>query len=83
VVARGRAADRAARLRVSLQDLSLAGLHRDALDAVDEAAGGLTPTHYSLVGYYTRTADIAETMAPAIAARLKAEGADAALVVPV
>lgn len=45
--------------------------------------GRLTPTHYSLMGYCTRAADIAETMAPEIASRLKAEGADAALVVPV
>ncbi|HEV2056167.1 MAG TPA: glycine/sarcosine/betaine reductase selenoprotein B family protein [Methylomirabilota bacterium] len=45
--------------------------------------GGLTPTHYSLMGYCTRAADIAETMAPEIASRLKAEGADAAFLVPV
>ena len=45
--------------------------------------GGLTRTHYSLMGYCTRAADIAGTMAPEIASRLKAEGADAALVVPV
>ena len=45
--------------------------------------GGLTSTHYSLMGYCTRAADIALTMAPEIASRLKAEGADAVLVVPV
>lgn len=43
----------------------------------------LAPTHYSLMGYCTRAADIALTMAPEIASRLKAEGADAAVVVPV
>jgi len=45
--------------------------------------GGLTSTHYSLMGYCTRAADIAETMAPEIASRLKADHADAVLVVPV
>lgn len=45
--------------------------------------GGLMPTHYSLMGYCTRAADIALTMAPEIASRLKAEGADAARLVPV
>jgi D-proline reductase (dithiol) PrdB len=45
--------------------------------------GGLTPAHYSLMGYCTRAADMAETMAPEIASRLKAEGAGAVLVVPV
>jgi D-proline reductase (dithiol) PrdB len=45
--------------------------------------GGLILTHYSLMGYCTRAADVAETMAPEIASRLKAEGADAVLVVPV
>jgi D-proline reductase (dithiol) PrdB len=45
--------------------------------------GGLTATHYSLMGYCTRAADVAGTMAPEIASRLAAEGADVALVVPV
>ncbi len=47
------------------------------------AIGGLAPTHYSVMGYCTRAADLAETTAPEIAARMMAEGVDAALLVPV
>jgi D-proline reductase (dithiol) PrdB len=52
------------------------------LEALGEI-GGLTPTHYSLMGYCTQAADIALTMSPEIASRLKAEGADAVLLIPV
>ncbi len=45
--------------------------------------GNLAPTHYSTMGYATDAARLAETTAPAIAARMREEGADAALVVPV
>ncbi len=45
--------------------------------------GDLAPTHFSTMGYAPRAADLAERTAPAIAARMKAERVDAALVVPV
>jgi D-proline reductase (dithiol) PrdB len=45
--------------------------------------GEVAATHYSLMGYITRAADLAEGTAPEIARRLRAEGVDAALVVPV
>lgn len=45
--------------------------------------GGLAPTHFSTMGYAPRAADLAAETAPAIASRMKAEGADLALVVPV
>lgn len=45
--------------------------------------GALAPTHYSTMGYVTRAADLAEETAPAIASRMKGEGVDIALVIPV
>jgi glycine/betaine/sarcosine/D-proline reductase family selenoprotein B len=45
--------------------------------------GDLAATHYSIMGYCTRAADLAEETAPAVAAGLRAEGVDATLVVPV
>ena len=45
--------------------------------------GRLAPTHYSTMGYVTRAADLAAETAPAVAARMKAEGVDVALVIPV
>ena len=45
--------------------------------------GGLADTHWSVMGYCPRAADLAESAAPAIAAGLRAAGADVALVVPV
>ena len=45
--------------------------------------GGLADTHWSVMGYCARAADLAEGAAPAIAAGLRAAGADVALVVPV
>jgi D-proline reductase (dithiol) PrdB len=55
-----------------LRDLQAAGL-----------IGGLAETHFSVMGYCTRAADLAEGAAPGIAAGLSAAGADVALVVPV
>lgn len=45
--------------------------------------GGLADTHFSIMGYCPRAADLAEHTAPAIAAGLRAAGADLALIVPV
>jgi D-proline reductase (dithiol) PrdB len=45
--------------------------------------GGLADTHFSIMGYCARAADLAEGAAPAIAAGLRAAGADVALVIPV
>jgi len=45
--------------------------------------GAVASTHYSTMGYVTRAADLAEETAPAIAARMKAEAVDVALVIPV
>ncbi len=47
------------------------------------AVGGVAATHYSILGYNTRAADVAEHLAPALAALMKAEGVDLALIVPV
>ncbi len=44
---------------------------------------GVASTHYSTMGYVTRAADLAEETAPVIASRLKAEGVDVVLVIPV
>jgi hypothetical protein len=44
---------------------------------------GVTDVHFSIMGYCTRAADLAEHAAPAIAGALHAAGADVALVVPV
>jgi len=45
--------------------------------------GKVAGSHYSILGYNTRAADIAEHVAPAIAALMKAEGVDLALIAPV
>ncbi len=45
--------------------------------------GAVAATHYSILGYNTRAADIAEHVAPAIAALMKAERVDLALIAPV
>lgn len=47
------------------------------------AIGSLAPTHYSTMGYVTRAADLAAETAPAIAAAMRAEAVDVALVIPV
>ena len=49
----------------------------------DGVIGDLAPTHFSTMGYAPRAADLAEETAPAIAARMRAEAVDAALLVPV
>ncbi|MEX2148377.1 MAG: glycine/sarcosine/betaine reductase selenoprotein B family protein [Candidatus Rokuibacteriota bacterium] len=45
--------------------------------------GSVAPTHYSIMGYAPRAADLAAQTAPAIARAMRAEGVDAALLVPV
>ncbi len=45
--------------------------------------GGVADTHYSILGYNTRAADVAEHTAPGIAALMVAEGVDLALIAPV
>jgi len=47
------------------------------------ALGELAGTHYSTMGYQLRVADLAEGTAPLIAARMREEGVDVALIVPV
>ena len=51
--------------------------------AAEGRVGGLAPRHYSISGYCTRADLIAENTAPAIAARLRADGVGVALVIPV
>jgi D-proline reductase (dithiol) PrdB len=58
-------------------------LDRLAELARDGVIGGVATTHYSLMGFCTRAADLAEQTAPAIAAGLAAEGVGAVLIVPV
>ena len=58
-------------------------LDRLAELAREGVIGGVAATHYSLMGFCTRAADLAEQTAPAIAAGLAAEGVGAALIVPV
>lgn len=48
-----------------------------------KVVGGVAALHYSILGYNTRAADMAEHVAPAIAALMKAEKADLALIAPV
>ncbi len=45
--------------------------------------GGVAANHYSILGYNTRAADIAEHLAPAIAALMKADKVGLALIAPV
>ncbi len=45
--------------------------------------GSVAPTHYSIMGYAPRAADLAGQTAPAIARAMRADGVDAALIVPV
>lgn len=45
--------------------------------------GDVAPTHYSIMGYQTDAAALAEHTAPVIAAGMLEEGVDAALLVPV
>jgi hypothetical protein len=47
------------------------------------AIGDVAPTHFSTMGYAPRAADVAAETAPAIAARMKEEAVDVALLVPV
>jgi D-proline reductase (dithiol) PrdB len=45
--------------------------------------GSVAPTHYSIMGYAPRAADLAAQTAPAIARTMREEGVDAAVLVPV
>jgi hypothetical protein len=47
------------------------------------ALGSLAGTHFSIMGYATRAADIAETIAPEIAEAMTQDRVDLALLVPV
>ena len=49
----------------------------------DGVIGEPAPTHFSTMGYATRAADVAEQTAPALAARMREERVDVALLVPV
>lgn len=44
--------------------------------------GRAAPTHYSLMGYILDATELVGTTAPALAARMRAEGVDAAALVP-
>lgn len=56
--------------------------HRLEELARDGFVGRPAPSHYSIMGYILRPRDLEEVTAPAIAARMKAEGVDAAVLVP-
>lgn len=58
-------------------------LERLAESEASGVIGVLASTHYSTMGYVTRAADLAAETAPSIAAGMKAEGVDVALVIPV
>ena len=58
------------------------------LDVLEEMAsegtiGGVSERHYSFSGYNTDAAALVEGSAPEVARRIKASGADAALLVPI
>ena len=48
----------------------------------DGVVGGAARSHYSIMGYILRPQELEEVTAPAIAARMKEEGVDAAVLVP-
>lgn len=51
--------------------------------AADGVIGEVAPTHWSVMGYCPRAADLAEETAPAIAEAMVAEGVTHALVIPI
>jgi D-proline reductase (dithiol) PrdB len=51
--------------------------------AAEGMVGRPAPTHYSMMGYILEPEELLEKTAPAIAARMHAEGVDAAALVPV
>lgn len=51
--------------------------------AAERLIGSVAPTHYSIMGYAPRADEVATVSAPAIAAHMRAEAVDVALVVPV
>lgn len=50
--------------------------------AEEGVVGRPARTHYSMMGYILEPKEIVETTAPAVAARMRAEGVDAAVLVP-
>ena len=50
--------------------------------AHDGVVGAAAPTHYSIMGYILDSTVLVEQTAPAIAARMRADGVDAAALVP-
>ena len=50
--------------------------------ARDGVVGAAARSHYSIMGYILRPRELEEVTAPAIAARMKEEGVDAAVLVP-
>jgi len=50
--------------------------------AAEGVVGRPAPTHYSLMGYILEPKELIEKTAPAMAARMRAEGVDAAALVP-
>jgi D-proline reductase (dithiol) PrdB len=51
--------------------------------AAEGMVGRPAPTHYSMMGYILEPEELLEKTAPAIAARMRSEGVDAAALVPV
>lgn len=58
-------------------------LERLSALAEQRVIGSVAPTHYSIMGYVTNAADLAERTAPVIAARMREDAVDVALMVPV
>jgi hypothetical protein len=50
--------------------------------AAEGVVGRAAPTHYSMMGYILEPQELLEKTAPAIAERMRAEGVDAAALVP-
>jgi D-proline reductase (dithiol) PrdB len=56
--------------------------HRLEELAREGVVGRAAPSHYSVMGYILRPRELEEETAPAIAARMKAQGVEAAVLVP-
>lgn len=70
--------------QVALEDLNtVLPLARTEELIAEKIVGDLAPSHYSFIGYCPRAADLAEQVAPAIAAAMAAERVDIAVVVPI
>jgi D-proline reductase (dithiol) PrdB len=69
--------------RFAMADLDVVLPMRRLAGLADEGfIGRAAPTHYSLMGYILEPAELVGTTAPALAARMRAEGVDAAALVP-